>query len=68
MELLLKNREAFTNPPRDGSDIGSEHELFLVKHTGSPTFLVDWPADIKPFYMRTKIDDPSLVKKNNCLQ
>jgi len=61
MELLMKNRHAFKQPPRDGADVASEHELFLVKHTGRPTFLVDWPAKIKPFYMRTKDEDDSLV-------
>jgi asparaginyl-tRNA synthetase len=61
MELLLNNRDSFKTPPRDGADIGSEHELFLVKHMGGPTFLVDWPAKIKPFYMRTNNDDNCLV-------
>ncbi|EFX86821.1 hypothetical protein DAPPUDRAFT_307813 [Daphnia pulex] len=61
MELLLNNRDSFKTPPRDEADIGSEHELFLVKHMGGPTFLVDWPAKIKPFYMRTNNDDNSLV-------
>ena len=62
MELLLKNQDSFKTPPRNGADIGSEHELFLVKHMGGPTFLVDWPASIKPFYMRTNDEDHSLVK------
>jgi len=61
MELLLNNQDSFKTPPRDGADIGSEHELFLVKHMGGPTFLVDWPAKIKPFYMRTNDDNHSLV-------
>lgn len=61
MSLLMKNRDAFKQPPIDGADVASEHELFLVQHTGRPTFLVDWPAKIKPFYMRTKDDDDSLV-------
>lgn len=61
MELLMKNRDAFKQSPIDGADVASEHELFLVKHIGRPTFLVDWPAKIKPFYMRTKDDDNTLV-------
>lgn len=61
MDLLMKNRDSFKHPPKDGADVASEHELFLVKYTGRPTFLVDWPAKIKPFYMRTKDDDESLV-------
>lgn len=65
MELLLKNRKSFKSPPMDGADLGSEHELFLVQQMGGrPTFLVDWPAEIKPFYMRTKDEDPSVVKRH----
>lgn len=52
----------------DGADLGSEHELFLVqKMGGRPTFLVDWPAEIKPFYMRAKDEDPSVVKRHKSL-
>lgn len=61
LELLLENKNSFNKSPQDGADIGSEHELFLVKHIGGPVFVVDWPAKIKPFYMRTAEDDHSLV-------
>lgn len=61
MGLLIKHQDSFKNKPVDGGDIRSEHELFLVGHTGSPTFVIDWPVNIKPFYMRRKHDDPSLV-------
>lgn len=27
-------------------------ELFLVKHLDSPVFVIDWPKEEKPFYMR----------------
>lgn len=64
MELLLKNAQNFKSAPQDGQDLGVEHELFLVQHTGGrPTFVIDWPANIKPFYMRTKNEDPNLVIK-----
>lgn len=55
------NQDSFKNKPHVGADIGSEHELFLVKHTGRPTFIIDWPAKIKPFYMRRKDDNSNLV-------
>lgn len=62
MEILIKNAKTFKSSPRNGHDLGAEHELFLVEHTGGrPTFLVDWPANIKPFYMRTKEEDSNLV-------
>jgi len=61
MELLLANQKIFQSQPRDGADLGVEHELFIVKHTGKPTFIIDWPADIKPFYMRSKDNCESLA-------
>ena len=61
IKLLLENQVLFKSRPQNGNDLGVEHELFIVKHTGRPTFVVDWPANIKPFYMRTKDDDESLV-------
>ena len=62
MLLLTANQELFQSRPRDGCDLGVEHELFLVKHTGKPTFIIDWPANIKPFYMRATDDNQSLVR------
>ncbi|XP_044747809.1 probable asparagine--tRNA ligase, mitochondrial [Coccinella septempunctata] len=39
-----------------------EHEIFLVKHLGNvPTFIIDWPKDSKPFYMKEKNGDASKV-------
>ena len=64
MQLLLANQKIFQSQPRDGADLGVEHELFIVKHMGKPTFIIDWPADIKPFYMRSKDDCDSLVNLN----
>ena len=59
--MLIKNQHLFKFQPRHGQDLATEHELFLVEQTGKPTFVVDWPARIKPFYMRTIGDNPSLV-------
>ncbi|MDP3469868.1 MAG: asparagine--tRNA ligase [Daejeonella sp.] len=41
-----------------GADLQSEHERFLVeKHFKKPVILIDYPADIKSFYMRLNEPD-----------
>ncbi|XP_063954533.1 asparagine--tRNA ligase-like isoform X2 [Lytechinus pictus] len=41
-----------------GVDLQSEHEAFLVCHSGNiPVFVVDYPKDIKPFYARLNCND-----------
>jgi asparaginyl-tRNA synthetase len=40
-----------------GSDLQAEHEHFLTEqHCGGPVIVYDWPAAIKPFYMRVNDD------------
>ena len=44
---------AFVFPPEWGSSLQSEHERWLAdKHVGGPVFVTDYPASLKPFYMR----------------
>jgi len=39
-------------PPLRNGDLGREHELWLCKHLGGVVAVVNWPAGIKPAYMR----------------
>ncbi|MGX7591110.1 asparagine--tRNA ligase [Candidatus Karelsulcia muelleri] len=40
-----------------GKDLKSEHEKFLVEHYfNSPIIILDYPIDLKPFYMRINKD------------
>ncbi|XP_017775629.1 PREDICTED: probable asparagine--tRNA ligase, mitochondrial [Nicrophorus vespilloides] len=48
-----------------------EDEMFIVKHCGNiPTFIIDWPKEKKPFYMKecthdsTKVDALDLLAPN----
>ncbi|XP_063927886.1 asparaginyl-tRNA synthetase [Zophobas morio] len=53
VDILDKNRDKFKEKvhPREG--LGKEHELFLVEYCGNvPVFVVEWPKEMKPFYMR----------------
>lgn len=51
-------------PPEWGSSLASEHERYLAEtYARGPIFVYDYPASIKPFYMRrndgAKIDEQS---------
>lgn len=42
----------FQFPPRWGDALHLEHEQYLTDHVGGPLFVVDYPRDVKSFYMR----------------
>ena len=47
-EVKLKFKEM----PKQGEDLGSEHEKYLVQKYGTFVFVTHWPSDIKSFYMK----------------
>lgn len=59
VELLQQSKEKFDYPVEWGTDLQSEHERWLTeKHFDKPVVLFDYPAAIKPFYMRVNDDTP----------
>ena len=57
VEALEKSGEKFEFPVRWGTDLQSEHERYLTeKLYQRPVILYDYPATIKPFYMRVNED------------
>jgi len=51
-------------PIKLGEKLSKEHELFLVRHNdGVPVFVINWPKNIKSFYMKECTDDPSKVSR-----
>lgn len=42
--------------------LSKSDELYLVDHLQSPVFVIDWPRELKPFYMRTCKHDAKLVR------
>jgi asparaginyl-tRNA synthetase len=38
--------------PKQGEDLGSEHEKYLVQKLGTFVFVTHWPSNIKSFYMK----------------
>jgi len=47
-------RLKFKEMPKQGEDLGSEHEKYLVQKYGTGTFVfvTHWPSNIKSFYMK----------------
>ena len=57
VEILGKSGRAWEFPVRWGMDLQTEHERFLTEQTfRKPVILTDYPAAIKPFYMRVNDD------------
>lgn len=53
VKLLEDSGEKFEYPVKWGTDLQAEHERFLTeKHFHAPVILYDYPASIKPFYMK----------------
>ena len=67
LEDAQKAGKEFEYPVEWGCDLQTEHERFLTEeHFGRPTFVIDYPKDIKAFYMRLN-DDGRTVAAMDCL-
>ena len=57
LEAAVASGVQFEYPVHWGTDFQSEHERYLVeKHFGKPVILIDFPKDIKAFYMKQNED------------
>ena len=57
IRILADAGETFEFPIRWGVDLQSEHERYLTEqHVGRPLVLVNYPKEIKSFYMRLNDD------------
>ena len=67
VKLLQDADVEFKVPVKWGIDLQSEHERYLCEDVYKrPTFLTDYPRDIKAFYMRDN-DDGKTVAAADCL-
>lgn len=58
VRILESSGEKFEFPITWGADLQAEHERFLTeKHFQAPVILYDYPAKIKPFYMKLNDTD-----------
>ena len=62
IEILKKNNSEFEYPVSWGSDLQTEHERYLTeKIMQRPTFVIDYPKEIKAFYMRLNDDNKTVA-------
>lgn len=62
IRILETTKEKFDYPVKWGIDLQSEHERFLAeKHVGKPVILMNYPKEIKAFYMRLNDDNKTVA-------
>ena len=62
VEILKASKAKFEYPVDWGTDLQSEHERYLVeKHFSSPVILMNYPKEIKAFYMRQNEDGKTVA-------
>jgi asparaginyl-tRNA synthetase len=62
IKILENSKHKFEYPVKWGVDLQSEHERFLAeKHVGGPVVLMNYPKEIKAFYMRLNGDDKTVA-------
>lgn len=62
VELLKNSGENFQYPIEWGSDLQTEHERYLTeKIFKKPVFVIDYPKEIKSFYMRLNDDGKTVA-------
>ena len=67
IEILKQSGQKFEFPVDWGCDLQSEHERYLVeKHFKRPVILINYPKDIKAFYMKQN-DDGKTVRAMDVL-
>lgn len=62
IRILESCGQSFEFPVRWGIDLASEHERFLSEqHVGRPVVVMNYPKDIKAFYMRLNDDGETVA-------
>ena len=60
--ILEKSGQSFEFPVQWGLDLQSEHERYLCEqHVGAPVIVMNYPKDIKAFYMRMNDDNNTVA-------
>lgn len=62
IDILTRCKASFEYPVKWGLDLQSEHERYLTeKHFGRPVVVMNYPKEIKAFYMRLNDDDKTVA-------
>ena len=62
LQKIQSTSRIFNFEPTWGSPLRSEHERWIADHlVGGPTFVTDYPLQLKPFYMRWNDDEQTVA-------
>ncbi|MBI9073879.1 MAG: asparagine--tRNA ligase [Desulfatibacillum sp.] len=62
VEVLQKSNQSFQYQPMWGKDLQTEHERYIAEeYCKKPVIVYDYPAAIKPFYMRVNPDGKTVA-------
>lgn len=62
IEILKNSGVKFNYPVEWGCDLQTEHERYLTEvHFGKPTFVVNYPKELKSFYMKQNSDGKTVA-------
>lgn len=62
VQFLEKSGKSFAYPIKWGLDLQTEHERYLTEDIyKKPVFVIDYPKDVKAFYMRLNDDDKTVA-------
>lgn len=62
IKVLESAKQKFEYPVKWGTDLQSEHERYIAeKHVNGPTVLMNYPKEIKAFYMRLNDDNKTVA-------
>ena len=62
IDILQNAKQSFEFPVEWGVDLQSEHERYLTEqHVGRPVIVMDYPSEIKAFYMRLNDDGKTVA-------
>jgi asparaginyl-tRNA synthetase len=62
VDILQKSGKSFEFPVEWGMDLQTEHERYLVEqHVGRPAVVMNYPEEIKAFYMRLNDDGKTVA-------
>ncbi len=62
VKILMKEKDRFEYPVEWGTDLQTEHERYLTEQVfKKPVFVVNYPKEIKAFYMRQNEDGKTVA-------
>ena len=62
IDILQKAKKTFEFPVKWGLDLQSEHERYITEeHVGRPVVVMNYPKEIKAFYMRMNDDERTVA-------